>query len=84
MAQPSAASGTTAPSPAAGTPSATETVTRPEPGLARGKWEAPAWAFWLAFAIVVIGTALYVLGRMGMLRQRKAPLTPPGRREPHS
>ena len=25
----------------------TETVTRPDPGLARGKWEAPAWAFWV-------------------------------------
>jgi hypothetical protein len=46
----------------------TETVTRPDPGLARGKWEAPAWAFWLALAIIVVGTAAYVLRRMGMLR----------------
>ena len=46
----------------------TETVTRPDPGLARGKWEAPAWAFWLALALVVVGTAAYVLRRMGMLR----------------
>lgn len=46
----------------------TETVTRPDPGLARGKWEAPAWAFWLALALVVVGTTAYVLRRMGMLR----------------
>ena len=48
----------------------TETVTRPDPGLARGKWEAPAWAFWLALALIVVGTAVYVLRRMGMLRLR--------------
>jgi hypothetical protein len=46
----------------------TETVTRPDPGLARGKWEAPAWAFWLALALIAIGTTAYVLRRMGMLR----------------
>lgn len=48
----------------------TETVTRPDPGLARGKWEAPAWAFWLALALIVVGTAAYVLRRMGMLQLR--------------
>lgn len=46
----------------------TETVTRPDPGLARGKWEAPAWAFWVALAVVLAFTTLYVLKRMGMLR----------------
>jgi hypothetical protein len=46
----------------------TETVTRPDPGLARGKWEAPAWAFWLALALIVVGTAAYLLRRMGMLK----------------
>ncbi|MDB4939236.1 MAG: hypothetical protein JWP87_6208 [Labilithrix sp.] len=46
----------------------TETVTRPDPGLARGKWEAPAWAFWVALAVIVVGTTLYVLRRLGMLR----------------
>lgn len=53
----------------------TETVTRPDPGLARGKWEAPAWAFWLMLAVLLAGTALYVLRRMGKLRLR-APATP--------
>ncbi len=49
-----------------------ETVTRPDPGLARGKWEAPAWAFWVALAVVVVGTTLYVLRRWGALRRPKA------------
>lgn len=57
----------------------TETVTRPDPGLARGKWEAPAWAFWVMLAVVLIGTALYVLRRMGMLRLKSsAPKTGEG------
>ena len=78
MLQPSSAAATNAPSPPPGTaaPSATETATRPDPGLARGKWEAPAWAFWVALAVVAVGTTLYVLGRMGMLKRRK-----PGRGE---
>lgn len=46
----------------------TETVTRPDPGLARGKWEAPAWAFWLALALVAVGSTAYLLRRLGMLR----------------
>ena len=57
----------------------TETVTRPDPGLARGKWEAPEWAFWVALAVVVIGTTLYVLRRMGFLR-----LKSPSRPGPYS
>ena len=77
MLQPSSASATNAPPPALPAPPeerGTETVTRPDPGLARGKWEAPAWAFWLALAIVVAVTTLYVLGRMGMFKRRKAGL----------
>jgi hypothetical protein len=31
----------------------TELVTRPEPGIARGRWEAPAWVF-----VAVAGAAL--------------------------
>lgn len=57
-----------APEPA---PTATETVTRPDPGLARGKWEAPTWAFWVALAVLVLGVALYVARRMGLLRLKK-------------
>ena len=47
-----------------------EIVHRPDPGLARGKWEAPSWAF-LAVAVgAVLVTLLYVLARRG-----KFPLT---------
>jgi hypothetical protein len=49
----------------------TETVTRPDPGLARGKWEAPAWVFWTILAVATIAAALYVLRRMGILRLPK-------------
>ncbi|HSO39553.1 MAG TPA: hypothetical protein VLT33_43805 [Labilithrix sp.] len=70
MLQPSSASAAnTPPAPA---PVATETVTRPDPGLARGKWEAPPWAFWVALAVIAAVTALYVVGRMGLLKRRKA------------
>lgn len=51
-------------------PVATEIVTRPEPGLARGAWEAPAWAFWVMLAVVILGAAAYVLHRLGILRVR--------------
>jgi hypothetical protein len=51
-------------------PTATEMVSRPEPGLARGRWEAPAYAFWIALALIVLGSTAYVLWRMGILRLR--------------
>ena len=56
-----------APAPA---PTATEVVTRPDPGLARGAWEAPVWVFWVFLAIVVLGAAAYVLRRAGILQFR--------------
>ena len=59
------------PTSASAAPTATETVTRPDPGLARGKWEAPAWAFWVALAVVIVGVCLYVAQRMGFLRLKK-------------
>ena len=61
----------TGPGSASPAPTATETVTRPDPGLARGKWEAPVWAFWVALAVVVLGVGLYVAKRMGLLRLKK-------------
>jgi hypothetical protein len=59
------------PGTASAAPTATETVTRPDPGLARGKWEAPVWAFWVALAVGVIGLGLYFAKRMGLLRLKK-------------
>lgn len=57
--------------PASAAPLAMETVTRPEPGLARGRWEAPAWAFWVALALVLLGAAGYLLHRLGYLGRRR-------------
>lgn len=52
-------------------PAGTEIVTRPEPGLARGRWEAPAWAFWAILALVLLSASAYVLRRFGMLKLQK-------------
>jgi len=52
-------------------PVATEIVTRPDPGLARGKWEAPAWAFWAMLGVILVGALAYLLRRMGMLSRAK-------------
>ena len=54
----------------------TEIVSRPDPGLARGKWEAPAWAFWVTLAVIVVGATLYVLRRMGILRLKSSTSRP--------
>ena len=49
-------------------PEATEVVTRPDPGLARGRWEAPAWFFWVVLVVVVAAAAAYAARRLGLLR----------------
>lgn len=57
------------PSPPPASATATgESVTRPEPGIARGVWEAPAWVFWVMLAVIVLGGIGYLLHRLGMLR----------------
>ena len=61
---------TTSASVPAPAPTATESVTRPDPGLARGAWEAPVWLFWVLLALVVLGSAAYALRRAGVLRFR--------------
>jgi hypothetical protein len=47
---------------------AVETVTRPDPGLARGRWEAPAWAFWVVLVVILVASTAYLLRRLGLLR----------------
>lgn len=62
---------TPAPTPATASspaPAATETVVRPEPGLARGAWEAPAWALWVALFAILAASTAYLLRRLGVLR----------------
>lgn len=56
-----------APSGSAAAP--TEIVTRPDPGIARGVWEAPVWAFWVALGLLVVVSTLYALARAGILRR---------------
>ena len=37
-------------------PSATgESIQRPDPGIARGRWEAPAWGFWVVAVAAMLG-----------------------------
>ena len=36
-------------------PVASETVERPDPGLARGRWEAPAWSFYVVAVAALLG-----------------------------
>ncbi|MBX3202052.1 MAG: hypothetical protein KF894_28230 [Labilithrix sp.] len=84
MRQPSPSPEPTSSAPATDTSeTATEIVTRPDPGLARGTWEAPAWVFWVMLAIVVLGAAAYLLRRLGVLRLgrgRAADASPPSSR----
>ncbi len=37
-----------------------EKIERPDPGLARGHWEAPRWAFALIAALTVMGGLLWL------------------------
>ena len=41
-------------------PAPTESVVRPEPGLARGHWEAPSWAFYLVAALALLGSLVWL------------------------
>ncbi|MGO9833042.1 MAG: hypothetical protein ACLP1X_02370 [Polyangiaceae bacterium] len=38
-----------------------EAVVRPDPGLARGLWEAPAWVFYLVAALAIVGAVVWVV-----------------------
>lgn len=43
-------------------------VHRPDPGLARGMWEAPPWLFLVAVLLLAATLGLYVAHRAGKLR----------------
>ncbi|WP_394820576.1 hypothetical protein [Pendulispora albinea] len=55
----------------AGETAPVETVRRPEPGLARGVWEAPPMFFYVGGGIVVAVSVLYALWRRGIVRFRR-------------
>jgi hypothetical protein len=44
---------------------------KPGEGLKRGKFEAPAWAFWVALAAILVVSTLYLLRRLGVLRIKR-------------
>ncbi len=67
---PPASSSAAAPPPAA--PEATEVVIRPH-GLAHGRWEAPAWSFYVAGGLVVVGALTYALLRLLAVRRGHHP-----------
>lgn len=48
-------------------PAPTEIVVRPA-GLRHGRWEAPAWAFYVMAGVVVVGALLTLLIRLRVLR----------------
>jgi hypothetical protein len=52
-------------------PLPTETVQRPAPGLARGRWEAPPWVFYAVFALAVLGGLTW--GLAALRARRKGP-----------
>jgi hypothetical protein len=37
------------------------TAVPPETGLARGRWEAPAWAFWTVVAVAAVAGLAWLL-----------------------
>jgi hypothetical protein len=54
--------------PAPPAPVAEVATRRPEPGLARGVWEAPRWSFFVAMAAIVVLAGLYAARRAGLFR----------------
>ena len=52
-------------------PAPAATAIRPDPGLRRGVWEAPPWAFYVGAAVVVVFAAIYAARRLGLLKLRR-------------
>jgi hypothetical protein len=46
-----------------------ETVQRPEPGLARGLWEAPSWLFYGVLVAAVVGGLTWALSALRSRRK---------------
>jgi hypothetical protein len=46
-----------------------ETVQRPDPGLARGLWEAPPWLFYAILAAAVVGGLTWALAELRSRRK---------------
>lgn len=48
-----------------------ETVERPEPGIARGRWEAPAWCFYAVAIAALLGSAIWIATTLRARRARR-------------
>jgi len=59
---------------AAASAGAGEVVRRPDPGIARGMWEAPSWALWLVMAAAIVGAGVYAAARAGVFRRARRPM----------
>jgi len=52
-------------------PAPTESIQRPDPGLGRGRWEAPPWAFYLTMAAVVLGGLAWLVVALRTRRNQR-------------
>jgi hypothetical protein len=51
---------------------AIQVVERPEPGLARGRWEAPVWVFWAVIAVTAAAGIAWAVRGLRALFSRRA------------
>ena len=51
-------------------PAPADSVQRPDPGLGRGRWEAPPWLFYLTMAAALLGGLAWLVVA---LRTRRTP-----------
>jgi hypothetical protein len=49
-----------------------QVVERPEPGLARGRWEAPAWVFYAVVLATVAAGIVWAVRAVRALRTARA------------
>jgi hypothetical protein len=50
-------------------PMPSETVERPEPGLARGRWEAPGWFFYAVAVAAILGGLTWIAAALRARRK---------------
>ena len=61
-------------------PAPSDDVVRPDAGLARGPWEAPAWAFYAVAAAALLGGLAWLAIALRTRTARDRGVVPSGRR----